>query len=322
MDTIRASESMSPGTANDSVEALEEALASARVRLQERLADDIEAKRREVEQLRAECDRLRAEATTVLTQANESAERMVHEAKEATERALEESNDAAERVRQEASSAADRMREEASSAAERMLREATDTAGTTLARAQEIAQTMLTRVQECATGFLMEATAEMAALQSAVTSDGGRADAAARAPEEAIEAHKEAPARPVAKGRSPEAGAASPKASAEAAGEGNQATAAAERGPEAVVTRMVVRPLVGMNSRSRIKEKIEAIDGIQAVKPGPIGEESFELLVIHPREVKLVDRVVAAAPKEIVVREQKAGLIELELKDLDWVEKA
>ena len=109
-----------------------------------------------------------------------------------------------------------------------------------------------------------------------------------------------------------------PKASEASAEAGEAAT---ERGSEAMVTRMVVRPLVGMNTRSRVKDKLEALPGVQAVKLGPIGDDSFEVLVIHSREVKLVDKVTAIAPEEIVLREQKVGYLELELKNLDWVEK-
>jgi len=89
---------------------------------------------------------------------------------------------------------------------------------------------------------------------------------------------------------------------------------------EAMVTRMVVRPLVGANTRARIKDLLEELPGVQAVKLGPIGDESFEVLVIHPREAKVKDNMLALAPDEIVLKDQKVGYLEIELKDLSWVE--
>jgi hypothetical protein len=83
---------------------------------------------------------------------------------------------------------------------------------------------------------------------------------------------------------------------------------------------MVVHPLVGAATRTRIKDRFEALPGIQAIKLGPAGDDSFELLAIHPREAKVLENVLAIAPDEIILQEQKVGYLELELKDLGWVD--
>lgn len=317
-DSLRATESISPPAAGESVEALEEALAAARARLQQRLADDIEAKQGEIEQLRQESDRLRSEASNILSQANEKAERMLRETNETTQKALREGNEAAERVRREANEAADQTRRqvneaaeqvrreasEKNEAAERSLQEAKESAVAMLARAHEAAETMLTRVRDFADTFFTGAAAEMQVLHDAIAADDIRAEASeVKSAEEAQpkSTEKDGPSKGARERSQP-----APPASADAG--------------EAVVTRMVVHPLVGANTRSRIKERFEQLPGVQAVKLGPAGDETFELLIIHRREAKVLESVVAVAPKEIVVKEQKVGYLELELKDLSWVE--
>ena len=104
-------------------------------------------------------------------------------------------------------------------------------------------------------------------------------------------------------------------------GDNRPESTASEPAVQALVTRLIVHPLVGANTRSRIKDRFEEIPGVQAVKLGPTGDASFELLVIHSRETQVLDSILAAAPDEIVLKDQKVGYLELELKDLGWVEK-
>ncbi len=317
-DALRAAESISPPAAGESVEALEEALAAARARLQHRLADDIEAKQREIELLRQESDGLRSEASTILAQANETAERMLRETNETTQQALREATDAAEQLRRGANEAADQTRrqvneaaeqvrreaEEKNEAAERCLLEARESAAAMLARAEEAADTMLTRVRGFADTFFTGAAAEMQVLHEAIAANDVRAEVPQSAVSEERQsksAEKDGPSKGARERSQP-------------------APTVSEHAAEAVVTRMVVHPLVGANTRSRIKERFESLPGIQAVKLGPAGDETFELLVIHSREATVLESVLAVAPKEIVLKDQKVGYLELELKDLGWVE--
>lgn len=71
-----------PAPAEESVEALQEALEATRRRLQQRLSEEIDRQRAESESLKQLCEQLRAEASTIEEQAKEAAARIVAEAKQ------------------------------------------------------------------------------------------------------------------------------------------------------------------------------------------------------------------------------------------------
>ena len=359
-----------PPDGPESVEALEEALAAARIRLQERLAGEIETQRYDLEKLKAEYEQRHTEANAMVAQANETAARVLREANEASEQVRREASESADHTRREATEASERMLHEASEASERklreasevserMLREATENARVTLSQAQETANALLTRLRDQAGSFLPVAAAEVERVEKALASsragskggktatppqsadgkaaatpqsEGGKTGATPES-EQTTQADKEGPSRWIRsalKGRAggqsgtSEAEAGSPSGPASPAHENDAsrpAAAATEPAIEAVVTRLVVHPLVGINTRIRIKDRFEEIPGIQAIKLGPTGDESFELLVIHPREAKVLESVLAVDPDEILLREQKAGYLEVELKGLGWVEE-
>lgn len=316
----------------DSVEALEEALATARVRLQERLAGEIEAQRRELERLKADYDARSAESNAMMARANETAARVLRESAEAAAKAQQEATEAAEHIRREANEAAEQTRREASEAADHLQREATQAAARTLSEAREAARILLTRLRDGADVFCTMAATEIETMET-LTSDGPKSEVqtAARERTPGKPAEKEGPSRwlrsPL-KGRGAGASSAadtensSPSASPDGDGAGEIVSAASEPPAQAIVTRLIVHPLVGANTRSRIQDRLEEIAGVQAVKLGPTGDESFELLIIHSREARVPDSVLAVAPDEIVLRDQKAGYLEIELKNLDWVEQA
>jgi hypothetical protein len=312
----------------DSVEALEEALASARLRLQERLAGEIEAQRHELDRLKTESEQRRTETNAMVAQANETAARVLREANEAAEKLHHEATEAADHLRDEAKAAAERVEREAAQAAERSVREAKESATSVLSQAQEAAQMMLNRVREQADNFFAFAATEVETVEQMLASmepeSDGQRSAAPRENGQSRPADKDRPSRWIRsalKGRPTASSASTPEP--ESAPTPATATEPATATPttEAMVTRVIVRPLVGANTRTRIKERFEAIPGIQAVKLGPSGDESFELLVIHPREAKVRDSVLAVAPDEIELKEQKVGYLEIQLKDLGWVEQ-
>jgi cell division septum initiation protein DivIVA len=169
--------------APESVEALEEALATARLRLQERLAGEIDEQRRELERLQAEYQKLHKESDAMVAQANETATRVLREASTASDQVLGEANDAAERTTREAMEAAERTMREASDAAElklheaagaseRMLREANENARATLSQAHEIANTLLTRLRDEAGSFMSVAADEVERVEKAIGATG------------------------------------------------------------------------------------------------------------------------------------------------------
>ena len=84
--------------ADESVEALEEALEAARLRLQRRLADEIEHQRAESDRLKKYCEQIRAEAITMQEQANETAARIVAEARQTEAQILDEAKRTVEAV--------------------------------------------------------------------------------------------------------------------------------------------------------------------------------------------------------------------------------
>jgi len=85
---LRASQDAPPG--DDSIEALQAQLESARQRLQQRVTAEIEQHRTEAEQLRKNVEQLRGEADGIVTQAHETAARIIAEAKETQARTLEQ----------------------------------------------------------------------------------------------------------------------------------------------------------------------------------------------------------------------------------------
>ena len=84
--------------ADESVEALEEALEAARLRLQRRLADEIEHQRAESDRLKKYCEQIRAEAITMEEQAKETAARIVAEARQTEAQILDEAKRTVEAV--------------------------------------------------------------------------------------------------------------------------------------------------------------------------------------------------------------------------------
>ncbi len=74
----------------ESFEALQAALDSARLRLQQRLAEEIEQHRSEAEQLKKQVDQLRSEAESIIVQAQETAARVIAEAKQTEAQTLQQ----------------------------------------------------------------------------------------------------------------------------------------------------------------------------------------------------------------------------------------
>ena len=325
----------------DSVEALEEALASARVRLQERLANEIEAQRRELDRLQQECEQMRKDAEGTVAKANETAQQVMHEANDTAEKSRREAHEGADQARREANEAVEKAHQEADEAtqrmhqadetAERIVHEARDSAQRMLAHARDTSTALLSRLRDHADTFLADATAEVESLQINL---GPRPASAERespfttSGADSKSEEKEGPSRWIRsalKNKNAPSVNSTPDeeqapARAERPGGDEPPPATAQSTGEAAVTRMIIRPLVGGNTRTRIKDKLEGLPGIKAVKLGPIGDESFEVLVIHPRETQVVESVLGLARDEIVLKEQKVGYLEIELKDLGWVE--
>jgi hypothetical protein len=85
-------------SADESVEALEEALEAARLRLQQRLAGEIEHQHTESDRLKKHCELLRAEAITMEEQAKETAARIVADARRAEAQLLAEARQVADAI--------------------------------------------------------------------------------------------------------------------------------------------------------------------------------------------------------------------------------
>jgi F0F1-type ATP synthase membrane subunit b/b' len=339
--TRRAADVARPAAGGgDSVEALEEALASARVRLQERLANEIEAQRHELDRLQQQCEQMRKDAEATVAKANETAQQVMHEANDTAEKTRREAHEGADQMRREANEAAEKAHQEAEEAtqrmhqadetAERIVHEARDSAQRMLAHARDTATALLSRLRDHADTFLADATAEVASLQVSLGPRPAAAEPAAPSTTNGADSRseeKDGPTRWIRSALKNKSAPANPTPNeeqspdrAEKSGDNESPPAAAQSAGEAAVTRMIVRPLVGGNTRARIKDKLEGMPGIKAVKLGPIGDESFEVLIIHPREVQVAEGVLGLAPDEIVLKEQKVGYLEIELKDLGWVE--
>ena len=323
---LMAEQRIASPASGDSVEALEEALAAARTRLQERVAADIQNQHAELARLQKESERIRADSDATVATATETAQRLLHEAIEAAVKMRHEANEAAERMRQGATESADQI-----------MREANDSAARTLSHAEELATSMLAHLREHADAFLAGATTEIDTFRRGMTSEAPHAaetearpvpadDATVAADANAKSEEKDSPSKWL---RSPLRGRGSAASSDEPVAEQRPSKDQSEAKPEpqnpgkpgeAMVTRMILRPMVGGNTRNRIKERLEGLPAVQAVKLGPVGDESFEVLVIHPREAKVKDNVLALAPDEILLKDQKVGYLEIELKDLGWVE--
>lgn len=84
--------------AQESVEALQEALEATRRRLQQRLTEDIDRQRAESDSLKQLCEQLRAEASTIEEQAKEAAARIVAEAKQSEAQILIRAQETVETV--------------------------------------------------------------------------------------------------------------------------------------------------------------------------------------------------------------------------------
>ena len=274
-------------------------------RLQARLSDDIEAKRREIHSLQHEGERLRSEASSILAEATESAERILHETNDTTQRVLHEAREAAGQIRTEAMEAADQIRTEATEAADQVRHQATADAEDMRREAAqkiEMANSLLSRVRGLADDFLATSAAEVQSL------GGGDAVNEQRDGEPQVREASEEP---------PE-GARMDVDDPEPADEGEPV---GDDANQAAITRMVIHPLVGTDSRNRVKERFERLSEIKAVKLGAVNDDCFELLIIHQRDAKILDSVVGIAPRKITLKQQKAGYIELELKEIDWLDE-
>lgn len=227
--------------AEESVEALQEAMDAARLRLQQRLSDEIGHQRAESDRLRRECEQLRAEASTMEAQAKETAARIVAEARETEARML--------------------------------------------GQAQQTVDAMLTRLRDGAGTLLERAATEIGAVQEAIL--------AARS----------------AAGGEPDAGAPA-------------ASAAHPADEERVVTRLIVRPSVESDARTRFKETVESLPGVDAALFGAVEDESFEMLIAHEHSAALVDGLLAVAPGEIALIASREGCIELQLTGVGWLAPA
>src|SRR5438067_12929736 len=78
------------GPQDESIEELQAALDSARVRLQQRLVEEIEQHRAEAEQLKKQVEQMRAEAESIIAQAQETAARVIAEAKHTEAQTLQQ----------------------------------------------------------------------------------------------------------------------------------------------------------------------------------------------------------------------------------------
>jgi hypothetical protein len=228
-------EAPDPGHGDESVEALEAALETARVRLQQRLADEIEHQRAESDKLKQEVEQLRAEAAKIEEQAKETAARIVAEAKQAEAQMLDE--------------------------------------------ARKTVDTVQTRLRDRVGSFLDHATREIASVQEAI--DAGRS--AAEPAEHSV-------------------------------------GAAAEAADERVVTRLIVRPTVAPDVRTRFKERIERLPGVDAALFGAIEDDSFEMLLAHERTASIIEGITTMAPEQIRMTARQEGRIELELTGVGWLE--
>jgi len=232
----------------ETVEALQETIAAAHQRLQQRLTEEIEQQRREADGLRREVEEARGEAEAVLARANETAQTITTEA---------------------------------TKEAYRMMAEAVEAAARKLSEAHDTASAMLSRLRDHAGALFATAAEEMEAVQLAIVAIQTAANA------DQADAHK--------------------------AGKDNGAA-------ESVVTRLIVRPNVDADKRARIRDRFDAVAGVDGVKLGEADAESFDLLIIHQREANVVDNLLAVAPGEIRLASQKPGAIELDVTGLDWLE--
>ena len=233
----RASSDEAPdqGPAAESVEALQAALEAARVRLQQRLADEIKQQRAESDKLKQEVEQLRAEAAAIEQQAKETAARIMAEAKQTEAQMLDE--------------------------------------------ARKTVDTVQTRLRDRVGSFLDHATREIASVQEAI--NAGRSSAE---PDE------------------------------------HPAGTAAEGADERVVTRLIVRPTVAPDMRTRFKERIERLPGVDAALFGAVEDDSFEMLLAHERTASIVEGITTMAPEQIRLTARQEGRVEIELTSVGWLE--
>jgi hypothetical protein len=232
--------------ATESVEALQETIAAAHQRLQQRLTEEIEQQRQEANRLRQEVERAKGEADAVLARANETAAKVTGDAKKE---------------------------------ADRLVAEAGEAAALKLSQAHETASAMLSRLRDQAGSLFATAAEEMEAVQLAIVAIQNAANAA----------------------------------------QGDSRAANDNGAGESVVTRLTVRPNVDADQRARIGDRFDAVSGIDGVKLGEAGEDSFDLLLIHGRDANVAGNLIAVAPEAIRVTAQKPGTIELEVSSLDWL---
>ena len=231
----------------ESIEALQAALDSVRVRLQQRLSEEVEQHRNEVERLKSQVVQLRSEADAIMAQANENAARIIAEARQKEAQTLEQT--------------------------------------------QHQVDSLLARLRERAGTFLDRAATEINAVQEAIAA--ARSTGAPSGEASAVE-------RP-------------------ASGLGGDESEE-EHDEERVVTRLIVRPGVAVETRTRFKERLERLPGVYAVLFGAAEDESFEMLLAHDRSATLPENIVALAPDGLAVKDERDGVLEIELTDPKWLQ--
>jgi dsDNA-specific endonuclease/ATPase MutS2 len=235
-------------TAPDSIESLQETIAAAHQRLQQRLMEEIEQQRDEAVRLRQEVERAKHEAETILARASEAAARLTDDAKREADRVVAAAGEEAARK---------------------------------LAQAHDTASAMLGRLRDQAGSLFATAAEEMESVQLAIVA--------------------------IQNARKPDQGPVGKAASDSGTG-------------ESVVTRLVVRPSFDAAHREMIGERFDSVPGVEGVKLGEAGDESFDMLLIHGRDANVADNLIALDPEAIRLVSHRPGAIELEVTNLDWLE--
>ena len=164
--------------------------------------------------------------------------------------------------------------------AARIQAEAREAAARMLEQTQQTVDGLLSRVQDRAGDFIKRATEELGAVQDALS--------AARSPASTRETKI-------------------PAALAE------------EPSDEKMVTRLTVRPSLSAEDRVRFKERVEGLPDIYAVLFGAVDDESFEMLIAHEQSATIPDALLALAPNDLTVKDQREGSLEIQVSGTDWL---
>ena len=172
----------------------------------------------------------------------------------------------------------------ANETAGRIVEEARQTQARTLEQTQRQVDELMARLRDKAGSFLERAATEIGAVQEAIASAHSPGTPAQDAP--------------------PTAG----------------STAPAQN--ERIVTRLIVKPAVAPEARARLRQRLAAMPGVEGVIPGAADDESFEMLLAHDRSVSVRESLLALGSGAIKLRDQRDGILEIELANVRWLESA